>query len=130
MADPMRIAIIDDDPIYQFAFGTLIEMIDPDCDLKSFSDSEVALDYCKAIAVGKEKPFDFIFLDINMPILDGWTFLDEVMKLAEKCLEHPQVYIVSSSVHEVDVARAKSYDMVQDYLVKPLSRNQIEALLH
>jgi len=54
-----------------------------------------------------------------MPIMDGWEFLDEFIKLS---LENkPRVYIVSSSIDNQDIERAHNNDIVKDFIIKPLS---------
>ena len=70
-----------------------------------------------------EKMPDVIFLDINMPIWDGWDFLDEIIKLE---LQHLfEIYMVSSSTNPYDKEKAESYPMIKGFLTKPL---EIEAL--
>jgi CheY-like chemotaxis protein len=76
-----------------------------------------------------ENPPDLILLDINMPILDGWQFLDE-FKLIKKLLNKEIIiYIVSSSDNHVDITKAKDYkEEVKNYYLKPMSPEDIKAI--
>ncbi len=74
---------------------------------------------------GLEKP-DFILLDLNMPILDGWQFLDEYQNMQWQI----PVYILSSSNYEEDINRIKQYPIVKDYLVKPLTSHKVIELMN
>ncbi len=70
---------------------------------------------------------DVILLDLNMPIMDGWQFLDEFLKVPDS--EKIPIYIVSSSVDSRDIERAKTYKMVGQYIIKPFSISKVEELL-
>jgi len=121
--------IIDDDPIYQFSFGAILKLINPEVQTTVFSNGEEALDHCKSvIATGKACP-KLIFLDLNMPVMDGWNFLDELILFNKDVLQKTKVYIVSSSVHEEDTQKAKNYPLIQDYLVKPVKREVLQSIL-
>lgn len=70
---------------------------------------------------------DVILLDLNMPIMDGWQFLDELAKIpAAKTIP---IYIVSSSVDSRDIKKAETYKMVNKYIVKPFSISKIQSLI-
>ena len=69
---------------------------------------------------------DVILMDINMPIMDGWQFLDEFIRIKTK--KTINVYIVSSSVNPSDIERAKTYNMVSNYIVKPISREKLYSI--
>ena len=56
-------------------------------------------------------------MDINMPVLDGWGFLDEIKTILPQSV---RIYLTSSSIDERDLDRSKSYDEVCEYLVKPV----------
>lgn len=70
---------------------------------------------------------DVILLDLNMPIMDGWQFLDELIKIPN--MKSIPIYIVSSSVDSRDIDKAKTYKIVNNYIVKPFSVAKIQALL-
>ena len=69
---------------------------------------------------------EVIFLDLNMPIMDGWEFLDEFGKLSEE--KDIRIYILSSSVDSRDMERAKKYGMVNGFIAKPLTDAKIKEL--
>jgi CheY-like chemotaxis protein len=64
-----------------------------------------------------------IILDINMPIWDGWDFLDEIVK--SPLAGETKIYVVSSSNDPEDIMKAKSYPMVVDFVLKPIDIQKI-----
>ncbi|MEB8330560.1 response regulator [Flavobacteriaceae bacterium KMM 6897] len=122
------VCIIDDDPI--FVYGTKV-LLNYNSSLYSniivFENGKEALDDLRfMLNTNKELP-EIIFLDLNMPIMNGWEFLDELkaMDLKNKI----GVYIVTSSIDRVDEERSKKYDMVIDFISKPLTTNKLQQLL-
>ncbi len=117
------VCIIDDDPIYQMLakrFISLNQYSDVIFDYRDGNEAYLALKQMHDLG---EKMPDVIFLDINMPIWDGWDFLDEIIKLE---LQHLfEIYMVSSSTNPYDKEKAESYPMIKGFLTKPL---EIEAL--
>ena len=71
---------------------------------------------------------DYILLDINMPIMNGWEFLDEYTRLNIDPLNKCKVYIISSSVFSNDINKARSYPIVKDFISKPLNVEKIREL--
>ena len=117
------VCIIDDDPIYQMLAKRLISLHQYSgviFDYRNGNDAYLAL---KQMHDKGEKMPDVIFLDINMPIWDGWDFLDEIIKLGLQDLF--EIYMVSSSTNPYDIEKAEQYPLIKRFLTKPL---QIEAL--
>ena len=69
---------------------------------------------------GKMLP-ELIFLDINMPAMNGWDFLEQYEKIAELNRKNIVLVMLSSSMYVDDINRAKTYDTVSDYITKPLT---------
>ncbi|MEM7370953.1 MAG: response regulator [Bacteroidota bacterium] len=111
--------LIDDDPLTNFIHSTLLNHYDASIEVKEFSFAGDALNALKNEA---NRP-DLIFLDINMPEIDGWDFLDsfQPMKI------NTRLIMVSSSIYIEDIKRAKSYEAVENFVSKPLT---IEHLTH
>lgn len=72
---------------------------------------------------------DIIFLDINMPVMDGFEFLENFREQSP-CFSNSKVYMLTSSLRDSDRARAAMYECVVDYLEKPLSEEAIKSIFY
>ena len=120
--------IIDDDPIFVFGIKKVMELINFSDSIMVFKNGQEALDNLRPIILAKKSLPDVILLDLNMPVLDGWQFLDEFIKIP--CPKKIIIYIVSSSIDPEDVLKAKSYREVSDYIVKPITIERLKAVLY
>ncbi|MEL6256610.1 MAG: response regulator [Bacteroidota bacterium] len=69
---------------------------------------------------------DVIFLDINMPLMNAWEFLEEYNKLAADFKKEVKLFILSSSVYKRDIAKSSEYANVTDYIIKPLNKATLD----
>jgi CheY-like chemotaxis protein len=113
-----HIVLIDDDAITNRMHMMLIQKLDKEKKLVSFDHPEKAMDYIM------ESLPDLILLDLHMPGLDGWGFLQ--MMEAQKLIT--DVVIVSSSIGPVERSKAKDFPFVKDFLTKPLTAEKIKAI--
>jgi CheY-like chemotaxis protein len=120
-----RIFLIDDDPIYVFLVRKIIESVDRSLEISEFPDGELAINYLTAVGADPSQLPDIIFLDLSMPVLDGWEFLAEFHDLRPKLEKRLALYIVSSSISPEDLERSKRDPMVADFLIKPLDRDTV-----
>ncbi|TQO38336.1 response regulator receiver domain-containing protein [Arenibacter algicola] len=120
------ICIIDDDPIFVFGSKILLRNNSFASDYLICQNGKEALDVITPLIESEESLPEVIFLDLNMPIMDGWEFLDEFGKLSEE--NNIRIYILSSSVDSRDIERAKNYGMVNGFIAKPLTDAKIKEL--
>lgn len=121
--------IIDDDQVYVFAMKKMI-MGNAFCkEVISFKNGEEALLFLHSKMIDPNGLPEIIMVDINMPIMDGWEFLDEFIKLMPSLPRKVTIYMISSSIRLADVERAKNYSEVQDYIVKPLLIDNLKQIL-
>lgn len=114
-----KIMLVDDVDISNFIMKKMIANATPQHQVFDFALPQKALDSLQQI-----NP-DIIFLDINMPLIDGWKFL-EIMQ--EKGFEN-KVLILSSSTSEMDKLRSLAFSNVLNFLVKPIAPNAIAAII-
>lgn len=123
--------LVDDDNISSFIYRKIIEMAGLDIShLKTFLKGQEALEHLVNNLDSLEDFPDFILLDINMPVMDGWGFLDEYSaNIAPKLKKRVVICMLSSSVNVKDRERAFSYKEVKDYANKPLTSTELEKLI-
>jgi two-component system, chemotaxis family, chemotaxis protein CheY len=123
------IALVDDDKIFQLtAFKTIKATAITD-NILQFESGEDALQFLRKNLTNANTLPDYIFLDINMPYLDGWMFLDDYNEFKAGLPKPISIYMVSSSIDPRDIDRAKSNVNVKDYVIKPVTREKFIELL-
>jgi CheY-like chemotaxis protein len=126
---PLIVAyIIDDDKLHQFGMRRMLKYVKTPVHLLQFYNGLQALEYIKAhLPVLINLP-DIILLDVNMPIMNGWHFLDEFIQLVPSQNRRTTIYMVTSSISDADVERAASYNEITEYIIKPAGIEQIKEL--
>ncbi|SFA86145.1 Response regulator receiver domain-containing protein [Flavobacterium swingsii] len=119
-----RICIIDDDPIYKLITKKLIQKTKLYSETIEFNNGNEAIIYFEATS---DLP-DILLLDIEMPEMDGWEFLDEFCKLEKRINKESTVYIASSSIAIEDKLKAKEYKCVKEFLSKPINLDKLQKI--
>jgi CheY-like chemotaxis protein len=117
------VLLIDDDNIQHYITKVTLKKINPSIELVSYLDAPAALKYIAALT-NEDKP-DFILLDLDMPLMDGWDFLD----IYKKHLLKSDIYIVSSSIDINDIKKSEEYKDVKQFISKPLNAEKINSIL-
>ena len=115
------ICIVDDDEIYTFLLKKTLKKMDICNDISIYINGHEAIDSIKQLIESKKTLPDIILLDINMPLLDGWEFLVEYLKIKDKINKQIDIYIASSSISTGDINKAKEHNEVVDFIIKPIN---------
>jgi len=122
------VCVIDDDLIYSIAVKHIIKRSEISTSTLFFKNGQAALDFFQQNHTDVASLPDVILLDLNMPILDGWQFLDKYEALVNKFAKLIPVYIVSSSVDEDEYLKAKTFHTVKDFIVKPITVERLQEI--
>jgi CheY-like chemotaxis protein len=118
--------LIDDDLKFSFITKTLLSKISFAKEIVDYSDASEALEQLKKNTQnGNGKLPDIIFLDLNMPGMDGWDFLEEYKSLPASFRQKCKLYLLTSSIDPVDKNKSQSYTFVSDFISKPLARDKV-----
>ncbi len=128
--ESIQIGIIDDDHIYQFTCKHIISSLKLSIELESFQDGEDALDYFKTNKSNSVHLPINLLLDINMPKVDGWAFLEAFKEIHNRLTKKVKIYLVSSSIDESDTLRASEIPLLSGYIFKPMSKEKILKVLN
>jgi CheY-like chemotaxis protein len=123
------IALVDDDKIFQLTASKTLKATALTDKILQFENGEEALRFLREHTSDPDSLPDYIFLDINMPMIDGWMFLEDYENLKGKIPKLINIYMVSSSIDTHDIERAKKNINVKDYIVKPVTRDKFIELL-
>ena len=124
------ICLIDDDKIYQFTAKKILESTGLSKNILVFYNGEEAVNYFRENSKNSDKLPNIIFLDINMPVMDGWQFLEAFKTFVNELSKKINIYMVSSSVDDYDIKKSKEYSIVTDYVIKPINRERFEQLIN
>ena len=118
-----KLIIIDDDPIHHKMVQYMLNKNDLAKETTYTFDGKLVLDYLEE---NKSKIMalpDYIFLDLYMPNHSGWDFLNRYQDIYKSLKKDIKIYIVSSSIFQMDINRTKSYPFVTSYITKPLVKS-------
>ena len=129
MKSDLNICIVDDDEIYKFTVLKILKSIGFDKNVMVFSDGDQAFSFLLDNLDNKDQLPDVILLDINMPVMDGFQFMEEYVKINPRVGKKITIYMVSSSVDDKDVEKAASINEISDYIIKPIKRGELQNIL-
>lgn len=121
--------VIDDDSVYHYTVKRNVERGSLADRMLFFRDSELALNYLSEHKASALDLPDVILLDINMPVMDGWDFLDEYALISPFFAKRVHLFVVTSSLYVDDVRRASASALVAGYLVKPIGEGELRTAL-
>ena len=123
------LALVDDDDTFVFITKRIIEKTNHVKEIKVFGNGLDALNYLKENLNSEYKLPDIIFLDLSMPIMDGWQFLDEFTSLESQKTSKIIIYVCSSSISPHDIMKAKKMSAVSDFIIKPVTKDKFSEII-
>lgn len=120
-----NIMLIDDDEIHSNLCYELILKSGITQAVSIFNDAEEALQFIRDNTARPEALPDLIFLDINMPFMDGWEFLDAYESVKPEIKKEIVLILLTSSVYKNDIEKAKQYKSVVEYIKTPISISKL-----
>lgn len=128
MENSYKIMLIDDDPICHMINTRLLKRFSSST-IETFTDPIEALKQLTWRAMHEPEKFpDSILLDIDMPRMNGWQFLEEFHKLPADVVQRASIMMLSSSNHSTDIERSKQYTIVKKFFSKPLTVDMVKAI--
>lgn len=122
------VAIIDDDEIHAFVIERLMYANQFAEQVSIFSNGKKALEFFSSDNHTAHQLPDIILLDIEMPVMDAWSFLDEFGKIKDKLSKEILIYILTTSISKYDEQKAASHPEVTAYLIKPLKKEDLASI--
>ncbi len=121
--------VVDDDVIYQTIINKLIQKSGAFTSNTSFTNGQEAIVALNNSLENNEFIPDIILLDINMPVMDGWEFMEEIKSIKSKISKKINIYIVSSSIALEDKNKSKTFTDIIGFIPKPVSVDDLMTIV-
>jgi|RhiMethySRZTD1v2_1073278.scaffolds.fasta_scaffold14555_3 CheY-like chemotaxis protein len=121
--------IIDDDPMSSFYIKRLAELGELAHIITIYNTAQGAINYLLHHRKTVEHLPDIILLDIYMPEIDGWEFLNQLKQIEDQLMKKAAIYIISSSNHPRDLSRAETIPDVRSYFQKPVTLEVLKEMV-
>ena len=125
----MSLIFVDDDPASNYIHNLVLKKLNVHIEPKFFLSSNDALTYLSKINNSQKADPEIIFVDINMPVNDGWDFVKEYMNTFFKPERKQFIIMFSSLITPGDIKRGGEYEVVYDLVEKPLSVALLKVVL-
>ena len=123
------ILLIEDDDTINFYNQFLIENLNLAEEIVVAKNGKEGIDYLEKAGKGHATSPDLILLDINMPVMNGFEFIEEYEQLPEDWKSKILVVMLTTSLHEDDMNRAKQHPVIAEYFFKPLLEQRLGELV-
>lgn len=127
-----KVICIDDDPIALLLSKLVISKAEITMEIVTSPNGQDALDYLEKeenIVTNRNSAQPLlILLDLNMPVMDGWEFLEQFKKSMYGQYPDAKIILLSSSIDPQDIQKSKEFEMVVEFFPKPLTREMLQEI--
>ena len=120
--------VVDDDEMFQKIMRMTLLRYKSFDNIVHFRDTRSALQHLLENKLTPGKLPEALFVDLNLPVLNGWAFLDELGEIYHTLSKKINVYIVTTSVNRFDRLKAEGYDFVKEFISKPVYGDKLVAI--
>ncbi len=124
----IKLFLVDDDEIFRLAAEVLIETNGLANEVVQLENGLVAYDALMDLENEPNELPAIMFLDINMPVMNGWELLEEMKNGPQVIRDKVRIYILTSSIDPNDLVLSKTYDFINGYITKPLTVADLEKI--
>lgn len=121
--------VIDDGELDCFVVKKIISQAFPQSPISTFRNAQPVLENIKTGIFENQNFRVVILLDLNMPVMNGFQFLDEFEKLPEETKDNYRIIILSSTKNQGDINKLLKYKVVSNFIEKPLNKNLLISLI-
>lgn len=125
----MKFLLIDDDDVTNYINKRIIKNVCPDADITVALNGLEALSAIEEAATPDKPSFDVVLVDISMPEMDGWAFMDAIGDQKYKAQHHSFFVMLTSSVFDDDVAKAQTKPLIKLFYSKPLDPMRVGEII-
>lgn len=125
-----KILCVDDDPITLMLYKMVIAKASLSETVIAAKNGQEALEYYDNLKSEQEEDFpELIFLDLNMPVMGGWEFLDNFIEPTYSPFnKKTKIIVLSSTIDPQDIEKVKNYPIIIDFISKPVTKEMLEKL--
>ena len=124
----VNLLVIDDDDINIFIIKKIVEKTGLNINMVSKGNGQLALDYIKGIMLNPSEFPQLMLIDINMPIMNGWEFLENYQRDFAAIYKDTKIVVLSSTIDPEDVKKTQKYSTVLTFVSKPITKSSLEEI--
>jgi CheY-like chemotaxis protein len=126
MNNLQHVVLVDDDDIFNMLHGEVLKRLIPGVRIDVFKSGQEVVEYLEQ---EPEEQIDLIFLGIRMPVMGGFEVLDSMAQMNQERFSKTKIYVLSSTLDDRDLKRAKETPLVTDFIGKPMSFDTMRTIL-